>query len=136
MSKTIVKTRNVASFQDVNEEPTDDDEYFKMMLAEIDELNNKLNEERRSNDKNETYINILEEELKTTYDKYKKLQDDIKYLKDYKEISKMTNEKIKKTIKEKIITSKKDEYKAMDIDDLRKIANDRLNTLKSKYNIE
>jgi NADH dehydrogenase FAD-containing subunit len=90
------------------------------MLAEIDELNNKLNEERRSNDKNESYINLLEEELKIIYEKYKKLQDDIKYLKDYKEISKMTNEKIKKTIKEKIITSKKDEYKAMDINDLKK----------------
>ena len=136
MSKTIVKTRNVASFQDVIEESTDDEEYIKLMLFEIDELNNKLNEERRSNDKNETYINILEEELKITYEKYKKLQDDIKYLKDYKEISKMTNEKIKKTIKEKITTSKKDEYKAMDINDVRKIANDRLNTLKSKYNIE
>jgi hypothetical protein len=134
MSKTIVKTRNIATFQDVND--ADDEEYIKMMLAEIDELNNKLNEERRSNDKNETYINILEEELKTTYDKYKKLQDDIKYLKDYKEISKMTNEKIKNTIKEKITTSKKDKYEAMNINDLRKIANDRLNTLKSKYNIE
>ena len=136
MSKTITKSRNIATFQDMNEDTHEDEEYIKMMLAEIDELNNKLNEERRSNDKNETYINILEEELKTTYDKYKKLQDDIKYLKDYKEISKMTNEKIKKTIKEKIITSQKDEYKAMDINDLRKIANDRLNTLKSKYNIE
>lgn len=136
MSKTITKSRNIATFQDINEDTHDDEEYIKMMLAEIDELNNKLNEERRNNDKNESYINILEEELKNTYEKYKKLQDDIKYLKDYKEISKMTNDKIRNTIKEKITTSKKDKYEAMNINDLRKIGNERLNILKSKYNIE
>ena len=44
--------------------------------------------------------------------------------------------KIKKTIKEKISTSKKDKYEAMNIDELRKIAKDRLSTLKHKYYIE
>ena len=136
MSKTITKSRNIASFQDIKEESTEDDEYIKMMLAEIDELNNKLNEERINNDKNVDYINVLEEELNEIYEKYKRLKDDIKYLEDYKEISKMTSDKIKKTIKEKISTSKKDKYEAMNINDLRKISKERLNILKSKYNID
>jgi hypothetical protein len=135
MSKTITKTRNVASFQDTQESNDEDEEIYKMMLTEIDELNNKLNEERLSNEKNESYILVLEEELKETYEKYKKLKDDIKHLEDYKQISKMTNEKIKETIKQKMNVSTKDKYKKMDINELRKIANDRLKTLKSKYNI-
>ena len=107
-----------------------------MMLTEIDELNNKLNEERLKNEQNDTYIQVLEEKIKRIYENYKKVKDDLKLLENYKEISKMTNDKIKKTIKDKISTSKKDKYEAMNIDELRKIAKERLSSLKHKYNIE
>ena len=138
MSKTITKSRNIASFQDIKEDKseTEDDEYIKLMMVEIDELNNRLNEERINNDKNVDYIQVLEQELSDTYEKYKKLKDDIKYLEDFKEISKMTSDKIKKTIKEKISKSKQDTYEILNINDLRKISKEKLNTLKAKYNID
>ena len=47
-----------------------------------------------------------------------------------------SSDKIKNTIKDKITKSKKDKYQNMNIDDLRKISKDRLNILKSKYNID
>ena len=106
-----------------------------MMITEIDELNLKLNEERKKNDKNEAYIQILEEELQEIYKKYTKLQDDIKYLEDFKQHSKMSAENIKNKIKEKITTSKTDKYEKLNTDELRKIAKERLNTLKQKLNV-
>jgi hypothetical protein len=41
----------------------------------------------RKNDKNDVYIQILEEELQEIYKKYTKLQEDIKFLEDFKEHS-------------------------------------------------
>jgi chromosome segregation ATPase len=102
MSKTITRTKNISGFQDVREDNSnEDDQYITMMLTEIDELNNKLNEERLKNEQNDTYIQVLEEEIKRIYENYKKVKDDIKLLENYKEISKMTNDNIKKQLKKK-----------------------------------
>ncbi len=56
MSKVITKTKNIHSFQDVTTDENEDCEYIRMMITEIDELNLKLNEERKKNDKNDVYI--------------------------------------------------------------------------------
>lgn len=138
MSKTITRQKNIASFQDVANETNEDEQtnYVKLMINEIDELNNKLNEERNNNDKNEAYILTLEEDLTNIYNKYKKLKEDINYLENYKELNKMTNEKIKNTIKEKIGGFKSEnKYNKMNMEELRKIANDRLKSLKNKLNV-
>ena len=135
MSKVITKSKNIHCFQDSGENESEDCEYIRMMITEIDELNLKLNEERKKNDKNEAYIQILEEELQEIYKKYTKLQDDIKYLEDFKQHSKMSAENIKNKIKEKITTSKTDKYEKLNTDELRKIAKERLNTLKQKLNV-
>jgi|688.fasta_scaffold372407_2 hypothetical protein len=135
MSKTITKTRNIHSFQDSNLEECEDFEYIRMMITEIDELNLKLNDERMKNDKNEVYIQILEEELQEIYKKYTKIQDDIKYLEDFKQHSKMSAENIKNKIKEKISNAKTEKYDKLNTDELRKIAKDRLNILKQKLNV-
>ncbi len=135
MSKIITKTRNIHSFQDSNLEECEDFEYIRMMISEIDELNIKLNDERLKNDKNEVYIQILEEELQEIYRKYTKMQDDIKYLEDFKQHSKMSAENIKNKIKEKISIVKTEKYDKLNTDELRKIAKDRLNILKQKLNV-
>jgi len=56
-------------------------------------------------------------------------------LEDFKQHSKMSAENIKNKIKEKIHTSKTDKYEKLNTDELRKIAKDRLNTLKQKLNV-
>jgi hypothetical protein len=135
-TKTITKTKNISSFSDVrNDENNEDDEYIKMMLLEIDELNKKLNNERQSNNKNDVYIEVLEEELNEIYSKYTKLQNDVKYLENFKEVSKMTNNKTQALIKEKLSNKDKNKYTELPTDELRKIANDRLNVIKQKFNI-
>ena len=104
-------------------------------MLEIDELNIKLQLERNNNEKNNAYIEVLEEELEKLYKKYEKLSGDIKYLEDFKNVSKLSNEKIKNTIKAKLSSTNKDKYDKLPTDDLRNIANQRLQSLKEKLNI-
>ena len=56
-------------------------------------------------------------------------------MEDFKQHSKMSAENIKNKIKEKITTSKTDKYEKLNTDELRKIAKERLNTLKQKLNV-
>lgn len=137
-TKTITKTKKIYGMDDIKEKSNDDDddiEYIQMMMLEIDNLNQKLQSERNNNEKNDAYIEVLEEELENIYKRYEKLSGDIKYLEDFKNVSKLSNEKIKNTIKAKLSSTNKDKYDKLPIDDLRNIANQRLQSLKEKFNI-
>ena len=138
-TKTITKTKKIYGMEDIKEKSNDDiddeTEYIQMMMLEIDELNIKLQLERNNNEKNNAYIEVLEEELEKLYKKYEKLSGDIKYLEDFKNVSKLSNEKIKNTIKAKLSSTNKDKYDKLPTDDLRNIANQRLQSLKEKLNI-
>jgi len=139
MSKKHRGYSNVMTVEDLNnnckhqkEEDDETNDVLNMVSLQLDTLTQKIQEYHNKSEADDDYIKALEAEYISVKKAYNDIQNDLEAQKEYSTLTKMTSDKVKERVKEKVkLASNIEQLKSLPIEILRDMTKNRLSILKN-----